>query len=83
MEKTRANLDKSLSESDYSFNHTVVLSDLDVASTYVYAITSEDRSGGQSTSDSYAVYTGTKSVSLFDLIADAIGQVFGWAIAKN
>jgi hypothetical protein len=74
---------KTVSEDDYGFNHSVVIAGLDQASTYVYTIVSNDRFGNVVTSDSHAVYTGSRTVSLFDLIAGAIGEVFGWAINKN
>lgn len=74
---------KTMSEEDYSLSHSMVIPGLDQASTYVYSITSSDRFGNTVTSDSHAVYTGSKTVSLFDLIAGAIGDVFGWAVKKN
>ncbi len=74
---------KSVTEEDYSLNHSVIIPGLDQASTYVYEIVSEDRYGAQVTSESHAVYTGSRSVSLFDLIANAVGEVFGWAVAKK
>lgn len=74
---------KSVTEEDYSLNHSVIIPGLDQASTYVYQIVSEDRYGTQVTSESHAVYTGSRSVSLFDLIANAVGEVFGWAVAKK
>ncbi|OGI21801.1 MAG: hypothetical protein A2808_01825 [Candidatus Moranbacteria bacterium RIFCSPHIGHO2_01_FULL_55_24] len=74
---------ESLEEDDYSFNHSVLIPGLDPASTYIYTILSRDRFGNEISSDSHAVYTGSKTVSLFDLIADAVGEVFGWAIKKN
>ncbi len=74
---------KSISEDDFSLNHSVIIPGLDQASTYVYEITSDDRFGNQITSESHAVYTGSRTVSLFDLIANAVGEVFGWAVKKN
>lgn len=74
---------KSIEEEDYSLNHSLIVPGLDQASTYVYAIESSDRFGNQITSESHAVYTGSRTVSLFDLIANAVGDVFGWAIKKN
>lgn len=73
---------KTVSETDYSLNHSMIIPGLDQASTYIYTITSKDRFGSEVTSEPYAVYTGSKTVSLFDLIADAVGQVFGWAVKK-
>jgi hypothetical protein len=74
---------KSIEEEDYSLNHSVIIPGLDQASTYVYDITSRDRFGGEKVSESHAVYTGSRTVSLFDLIANAVGEVFGWAVKKN
>lgn len=74
---------KSIEEEDYSLNHSVIVPGLDQASTYVYDITSKDRFGGEKTSESHAVFTGSRTVSLFDLIANAVGEVFGWAVKKN
>lgn len=73
---------KTVDEDEYSLNHSVIIPGLDQASTYVYVIASTDRFGNETTSDSYAIYTGAKTLSLFDLIAGAIGEVFGWAIKK-
>ena len=75
--------EKKMSEDDFSFNHSMVIPGLDQASTYVYTITSGDRSGDVVRSDAHVVYTGSKTASLFDLISGAIGDVFGWAVKKN
>lgn len=74
---------KTVSEDDYGLNHSLVIPGLDQASTYVYTIASQDRFGNEIISDPHAVYTGSRTVSLFDLIADAVGDVFGWAVKKN
>lgn len=74
---------KKVSEEDYSLNHSVIISGLDQASTYVYVISSTDRFGNTVMSDPHAVYTGSRTVSLFDLIANAIGSVFGWAVPSR
>lgn len=73
---------KTIGEDDYSLNHSLVVSGLDQASTYMYTITSSDRFGNEVSSEPHAVYTGSRTVSLFDLIAGAIGDVFGWAVKK-
>lgn len=75
--------EKTISEDDYALNHSIIISGLDQASTYVYKIASQDRFGNSAVSDPYAVYTGSRIVSLFDLIASAVGEVFGWAINKK
>lgn len=74
---------KISSEDDFGLNHSLVITGLDQASTYVYTIKSRDRFGNEQASDPHAVYTGSKTVSLFDLIADAVGDVFGWAVKKK
>lgn len=79
----RGELRERVSESDYAFNHSVILSDLDPGSIYTYAIESKDRSGGTISSDTYAIFTSSEEVSLFDLIASAVGEVFGWTVSQN
>ncbi len=74
---------KTVSEEGFGLSHSVTLFGLDQASTYVYALKSQDQFGNELTSEQHAVYTGSKTVSLFDLIADAIGEVFGWAMTKK
>lgn len=74
---------KNIDEEDYSLNHSVIIPGLDQASTYIYEIVAGDRFGNEITSESHAVYTGSRTVSLFDLIANAVGEVFGWAVKKN
>lgn len=74
---------KVVTEEDFGINHSMTIFGLDQASTYVYSIKSQDRFGNVVASDRHAVYTGAKTVSLFDLIADAIGDVFGWAVKKQ
>ncbi|MBI2439305.1 MAG: hypothetical protein HYV45_01735 [Candidatus Moranbacteria bacterium] len=74
---------KTVNEDSYSLNHSIIIPGLDQASTYVYEIVARDRFGNEATSESHAIFTGSKTVSLFDLIADAIGEVFGWAVKKN
>lgn len=70
-------------EESYGTNHSVIISDLVPASTYVYVISSRDKWGNSAESDPYAVYTGAREVSLFELIAGAIGEVFGWAVKRD
>jgi hypothetical protein len=73
---------QEITESDYSFSHSIIIPALEQASTYIYVINAEDRFGNKFSSDSYAVSTGSKTVSLFDLIAGAVGDTFGWAVDK-
>lgn len=73
---------KAVDEDGYGVNHSVVLSGLDQASTYIYTITVRDRWSNEAVTDSYAVYTGAKNVSLFELISGALSETFGWAFRK-
>lgn len=75
--------ERSVEEEDYSYNHSVIVSGLDPASTYLYTIDAVDRYGNRAKSEPYAVFTGARTVSLFDLIAGAIGEVFGWAVTNK
>lgn len=80
--KNGTDVSKTLAEDGYGVNHSIILSGLDQASAYVYTIVAKDRSGNEVSTDSYAVYTGTKSTSLFDLISGAVTDTFGWAMKK-
>jgi hypothetical protein len=75
--------ERSITEDDYSYNHSLIIAGLDPASTYLYTVDATDRYGNRSVSDPHAVFTGARSVSLFDLIAGAIGEVFGWAVQNK
>jgi hypothetical protein len=75
--------ERGIDEADYSYNHSVIISGLDPASTYLYTIDASDRYGNRVKSEPHAVFTGARTVSLFDLIAGAIGEVFGWAVTNK
>lgn len=75
--------ERGVDETDYSYNHSVIISGLDPASTYLYTIDATDRYGNRVKSEPHAVFTGARTVSLFDLIAGAIGEVFGWAVTNK
>jgi hypothetical protein len=75
--------ERSIEEDDFSYNHSLIISSLDPASTYLYVIDAADRYGNQIQSEPHAVFTGARTVSLFDLIAGAIGEVFGWAVTNK
>lgn len=74
--------DGVIREEEYGTNHSVVIPDLSQASTYLYRISVHDKWGNSAESDPYAVYTGARDISLFDLMAGALGDVFGWAVKK-
>lgn len=80
--KNGADTSKTFQEDGYGLNHSVILPGLDQSSTYIYTVAAKDRFGNEATSDSYAVYTGTKTASLFDLISGAVTDTFGWAMKK-
>jgi len=73
---------KKLFEENYGFGHSVILSGLEPGTAYTYVIQSKDKWANQISSDRYSAYTGTKVVSVFDLIINAVKEVFGWAIKK-
>lgn len=73
---------RSVKENSYGFNHGVVLSELEPRTSYVYQIKCKDRWSNETLSNYFGIYTASKPVSVFDLIANAIGEVFGWAIKK-
>lgn len=81
--KGSGQVSKTALEEGFGISHSLTIPGLDQASTYVYVIRSEDRFGNKVSSEQHAVYTGLKTVSLFDLIADAVGEVFGWAVKKK
>lgn len=74
--------DGVIREEEYGTSHSVVIPDLSQASTYVYRISANDQWGNVTESDLYAVYTGARDISLFELMAGAIGDVFGWAVDR-
>lgn len=75
--------EENIKESQYGLTHSLVIPNLAHSTTYVYTVTAIDRFGNIATSDAHAIYTGTRGASLFDLIADAIGEIFGWAVNKK
>jgi hypothetical protein len=48
--------------------------------TYVITVRARDRWENILESDKFSVYTGSKTVSVFDLIVKEIDAVFGWAM---
>lgn len=70
-------------EEEYGIEHSVIIPGLSQATTYVYVIRGRDKWGNSAESNPYAVYTGSKEVSLFELIAGAVGDVFGWTVDSS
>lgn len=73
---------KKVREQSYGFSHSVVLTDLEPRTSYVYLIRVRDRWGNEIESNTFGIYTAAKPVSVFDMIAKAVGETFGWAISK-
>ncbi len=73
---------ESLQEDSYGFSHSAVVSGLEPGTPYVFQVKSKDRWANEVSSDFFGVYTASKPVSVFDLISNAVGDVFGWAIKK-
>lgn len=74
--------ERTVREAQYGFTHSLIIPDLDSGSTYIYVIRTSDRFGNAVASEAHAVYTGSREASLFDLIAEAVGDIFGWALKE-
>lgn len=73
---------RKLNEDSYGFNHSILLANLEPGTAYTYSIKGKDRWANEVYSDRYAAYTGSKIISVFDLIVNAVKEVFGWAVKK-
>lgn len=78
--KNGAEAEKSIKEDGYGFSHALILSSLEQSTRYLFTVSAIDRSGNGATSDTLAIFTGTKPVSVFDLISNQMGDIFGWAL---
>lgn len=77
-----AGAEKSLKENGFGFTHALVLTKLDQATRYTLNVQITDRQGNKDVSEKLAVFTGSKPVSIFDLISLQMNDIFGWAL-KN
>jgi hypothetical protein len=75
-------LRKTMQEESFGFNHAVALAKLDLGATYVFEVTARDKWDRTVLSDKFSVYTGSKVISVFDLIVKAVNETFGWAMKK-
>lgn len=66
----------------YQFSHMVVLEQLDADSVYKYTVIATDLDGATVASDQFVFYTGAPSVSLIDVLQNAVQKVFGWALGS-
>ncbi len=73
---------QTIKENSYGFNHSVVISGLDPGTSYIYQIESTDQWGNSQISKYFGIYTASNPLSVFDLISNAVGETFGWAIKK-
>lgn len=73
---------KKFKESGFGFNHGVVIPGLELGTAYVYQIKAQDKWSNVIESGNYAVYSGSKAVSVVELIARELEAMFGWAKRK-
>ncbi len=73
---------KSITEKNYGFDHSIILSDLDYSTTYVFEIKVRDRWGNEITSGRYSIYSGSRSAQVVKLIEEEIKKIFSWAIKE-
>jgi len=69
---------KKIADDGYGFVHSVEIAPLNYSTSYSYTVTARDKWGNEIKSDKLAFYTGTQNVSIFDLIAAAFKDMFGW-----
>ncbi|MDD3486969.1 MAG: hypothetical protein PHF35_01150 [Candidatus Moranbacteria bacterium] len=70
---------KIISEDGYGFVHSAEITKLNYSTSYSYVVNAKDKWGNFAESGKLAFYTGAPNVSIFDLLSDAFGQMFGWA----
>ncbi|HBI17398.1 MAG TPA: hypothetical protein DDY52_04635 [Candidatus Moranbacteria bacterium] len=68
------------SEEGYGFEHSMLIKNMEFSTIYTYRIESSDKWGNKVNTEYFSAYTGDKSESIFDLITNAIEDVFGWAM---
>ncbi len=78
--KDAAGSEKSIKEDGYGFAHAFAVNNLEQSTRYLFTVVAVDRSGNSVTSGQLAVFTGTKPISVIDLISAQMGDIFGWAL---
>ncbi|MFA6193384.1 MAG: hypothetical protein WC726_00775 [Parcubacteria group bacterium] len=73
---------KTVSDEGYGFIHSAEVAPLNYSTSYSYIVTVRDKWGNEMRSDKLAFYTGAQNVSIFDLIAAAFKDMFGWMRKK-
>jgi hypothetical protein len=69
-------------EGNYSIDHSILLSDIELSTIYVYKIIAKDKWGNKKESEYFSMYTGEKKASVFDLIVSSIEDTFSWMMKK-
>lgn len=78
--KDTLNLETVLKEGGYGFSHALILAKLEPSTRFLFTVEASDRQGKSESSETFAIFTGSKPVSVFDLISGEINKMFGWAI---
>ncbi|MDO8240704.1 MAG: fibronectin type III domain-containing protein [Candidatus Moranbacteria bacterium] len=74
---------KTAKENGFGFSHSLVLPNLAQGTGYLYQIKSKDRWNNSLTSGFYGIYSGSRAVSVFELVGKAFDDIFGWAINEK
>ncbi|EKE21809.1 MAG: hypothetical protein ACD_7C00123G0002 [uncultured bacterium] len=69
-----------ITEEGYGFEHSMLVKNMEFSTIYTYRIESADKWGNKASTEYFSAYTGDKSESIFDLITNAVEDVFGWAM---
>lgn len=70
----------NITEDGYGFEHSMLIKNMEFSTIYTYRIESTDRWGNKTNTEYFSAYTGDKTESIFDLITNAVEDVFGWAM---
>ncbi len=73
---------KMVKDAYSGFNHTLIVSALDIDSVYKYSISAVDIFGNKAESEQLVFYTGAPNISLVDTLENAVRKVFGWALGE-
>jgi len=71
---------RSKQEEENNVEHSLILENLEPETTYIFYVTGIDEWGQNQESEKYAMYSGERLASLFDLLEEAFGETFGWAM---
>lgn len=69
-----------VTEEGYGFQHSMLLKNMEFSTIYTYKIEAKDKWGNKASTEYFSAYTGDKSESIFDLITNAVEDVFGWVM---